>query len=205
MRRGMPAVLATDRCLARSDAGDMCARPGPPALAYRTTAHASPYAAGDPIARSAHRPGRHTDQVGTPARSAQSAIAPRFTSVCPLPKRIGPVEYAVDATSRLLYYGNRSVATLLEAVMGFPDRIERTGEVAHPPGKVLAALTTAEGLGAWFGDEATIDLRPGGAARMRWSSGFRVEMRVERVEEPTAGRSPADYPAGNREAPCPAG
>ena len=69
--------------------------------------------------------------------------------------------------------------------MGFPDRIERTVEVAHPPGQVWAALTTAEGLGAWFGDEATIDLRPGGAARMRWSSGFRVEMRVERVEEPT--------------------
>ncbi len=69
--------------------------------------------------------------------------------------------------------------------MGFPDRIERTVEVAHPPGKVWAALTTAEGLGAWFGDEATIDLRPGGVARMRWSSGFRVEMRVERVEEPT--------------------
>ena len=69
--------------------------------------------------------------------------------------------------------------------MGFPDRIERTVELAHPPGKVWAALTTAEGLGAWFGNEATIDLRPGGAARMRWSSGFRVEMRVERVEEPT--------------------
>ena len=69
--------------------------------------------------------------------------------------------------------------------MGFPDRIERTVEVAHPPGQVWAALTTAEGLGAWFGDEATIDLRPGGVARMRWSSGFRVEMRVERVEEPT--------------------
>jgi len=73
----------------------------------------------------------------------------------------------------------------LEDIMGFPDRIERTVELAHPPGKVWAALTTAEGLGAWFGDEATIDLRPGGAARMRWSSGFRVEMRVERVEEPT--------------------
>ena len=69
--------------------------------------------------------------------------------------------------------------------MGFPDRIERTVEVAHPPAKVWAALTTAEGLGAWFGDEAAIDLRPGGAARMRWSSGFRVEMRVERVQEPT--------------------
>ena len=69
--------------------------------------------------------------------------------------------------------------------MGFPDRIERTMELAHPPGKVWAALTTAEGLAAWFGDEADIDLRPGGAARMRWASGHSVEMRVERVEEPT--------------------
>ena len=69
--------------------------------------------------------------------------------------------------------------------MGFPDRIERTVEIAHPPEKVWAALTTAEGLGAWFGDEATIDLRPGGAAQMRWTAeGFTAEMRVERVEEP---------------------
>ena len=69
--------------------------------------------------------------------------------------------------------------------MGFPDRIERTVEVAHPPAKVWAALTTAEGLGAWFGDEAAIDLRPGGSARMRFGSEFSVDMRVERVEEPT--------------------
>ncbi len=69
--------------------------------------------------------------------------------------------------------------------MSFPDRIERTVEIAHPPDKVWAALTRAEGLGAWFGDEATIDLRPGGSARMTWSSGFTVAMRVERVEEPT--------------------
>ena len=39
--------------------------------------------------------------------------------------------------------------------MGFPDRIERTVELAHPPASVWAALTTAEGLAAWFGDEAT--------------------------------------------------
>jgi uncharacterized protein YndB with AHSA1/START domain len=69
--------------------------------------------------------------------------------------------------------------------MAFPDRIERTVQVAHPPEKVWAALTTAEGLAAWFGEEAEIDLRPGGAARMRWASGFAVQMRVERVEEPT--------------------
>ena len=69
--------------------------------------------------------------------------------------------------------------------MGFPDRIERTIELAHPPEKVWAALTTAEGLAAWFGDEAAIDLRPGGAAQMRWADeGFTARMRVERVEEP---------------------
>ncbi|WP_158850930.1 SRPBCC domain-containing protein [Saccharothrix deserti] len=69
--------------------------------------------------------------------------------------------------------------------MGFPDRIERTMEVAHPPAKVWAALTTAEGLGTWFGNEATVDLRPGGAVRMKWTDGPTVDMRVERVEEPT--------------------
>ena len=69
--------------------------------------------------------------------------------------------------------------------MAFPDRIERTMELAHPPGKVWAALTTAEGLAAWFGNEAAIDLRPGGVARMKWTEeGFTAEMRVERVEEP---------------------
>jgi uncharacterized protein YndB with AHSA1/START domain len=68
--------------------------------------------------------------------------------------------------------------------MGFPDRIERTMELAHPPAKVWAALTTAEGLGTWFGNEADIDLRPGGAARMKWTDGYTVQMRVERVEEP---------------------
>jgi uncharacterized protein YndB with AHSA1/START domain len=68
--------------------------------------------------------------------------------------------------------------------MGFPDRIERTLEVAHPPTTVWAALTTAEGLASWFGNDATIDLRPGGAARMTWDNGYAVDMRVERVEEP---------------------
>jgi len=73
---------------------------------------------------------------------------------------------------------------MLECDMAFPDRIERTLEVAHPPEKVWAALTTAEGLSACLGDEATIDLHPGGAARMSWASGHTAEMCVERVEEP---------------------
>jgi uncharacterized protein YndB with AHSA1/START domain len=69
--------------------------------------------------------------------------------------------------------------------MGFPDRIERVVEIAHPPAKVWAALTTADGLSSWFGNEATIDLRPGGSARMTFTGGHIAEMRVERVEEPT--------------------
>jgi uncharacterized protein YndB with AHSA1/START domain len=69
--------------------------------------------------------------------------------------------------------------------MSFPDRIERTLQIAHPPGRVWTALTTAEGLGAWFGNEASIDLRPGGSARMSWTSGDTADMRIERVEEPT--------------------
>lgn len=67
--------------------------------------------------------------------------------------------------------------------MGFPDRIERTVEVGQPPGMVWAALTTAEGLGAWFADRAGIDLRPGGDAWMSWVDGPTIAMRVERVEE----------------------
>jgi uncharacterized protein YndB with AHSA1/START domain len=69
--------------------------------------------------------------------------------------------------------------------MAFPDRIERTVEIAHPPAKVWAALTTAEGLSAWFGNRATIDLRPGGSAWMEWDGGHAADMRVDRVEEPT--------------------
>jgi uncharacterized protein YndB with AHSA1/START domain len=73
----------------------------------------------------------------------------------------------------------------LEDAVGFPDRIERTVELAAPPEKVWVALTTAEGLAAWFGNTATIDLRPGGSAQMKWiEEGYTANMRVERVEEP---------------------
>jgi uncharacterized protein YndB with AHSA1/START domain len=70
--------------------------------------------------------------------------------------------------------------------MGFPDRIERTVELAHPPRTVWTALTTAEGLGSWFGTKAEIDLRPGGRARLTWDHGDTAQLRVERVEEPAA-------------------
>jgi len=69
--------------------------------------------------------------------------------------------------------------------MAFPDRIERTVEIAQSPARVWAALTTAEGLSAWFGKEASIDLRPGGSASMSFGGGNTADMRVERVEEPS--------------------
>ncbi|HEX5401260.1 MAG TPA: SRPBCC domain-containing protein [Pseudonocardiaceae bacterium] len=69
--------------------------------------------------------------------------------------------------------------------MSFPNRIERTMNITHPPKKVWAAITTAEGLGTWFGNQATIDLRPGGAVRLMWTGGYSADLRVERVEEPT--------------------
>ena len=69
--------------------------------------------------------------------------------------------------------------------MGFPDRIERVIELDRPPADVWPALTTADGLRAWFSEEVTIDLRPGGAATMTWDETHAPTMRVERVEPPS--------------------
>lgn len=69
--------------------------------------------------------------------------------------------------------------------MGFPDRIERTVRISRPIESVWTALTTAEGLARWFGEEAAVDLQPGGTMSLRWSTGDAVEMRVEKVEPPT--------------------
>jgi uncharacterized protein YndB with AHSA1/START domain len=68
--------------------------------------------------------------------------------------------------------------------MGFPDRIERTISVTHPPEKVWAAITTAEGLGTWFGQKATVDLRVGGLAQLTWDGGYTNELRIERLDPP---------------------
>ena len=68
--------------------------------------------------------------------------------------------------------------------MTFPDKIERTLELAHSPEKVWAALTTAEGLGTWFGNRAEVDLRVGGQARLTWDSGDTATLTIERVEPP---------------------
>jgi uncharacterized protein YndB with AHSA1/START domain len=69
--------------------------------------------------------------------------------------------------------------------MGFPDRIERTVRVDRPLDRVWAAVTTAEGLGTWFGDSAEVDLRVGGTAKLTWKSGDSAELRIERLEPQT--------------------
>jgi uncharacterized protein YndB with AHSA1/START domain len=76
------------------------------------------------------------------------------------------------------------MVAIKEMVMGFPDRIERTLQLPHPPERVWAALTTAEGLGGWFGDRAEIDLRVGGTARLAWDSGDKATLTIERLEPP---------------------
>ncbi|MEU4537272.1 SRPBCC domain-containing protein [Streptosporangium sp. NPDC023825] len=68
--------------------------------------------------------------------------------------------------------------------MTFPDRIERTVQLAHPPERVWAALTTAEGLGTWFGHRAEVDLRVGGQAKLSWDSGDTATLTIERLEPP---------------------
>jgi len=72
----------------------------------------------------------------------------------------------------------------MEVVMSFPDRIERSISIAHPPAKVWEAITTAEGLGTWFGNQASVDLRVGGLARLAFDSGDSAELRIERLEPP---------------------
>jgi uncharacterized protein YndB with AHSA1/START domain len=69
--------------------------------------------------------------------------------------------------------------------MGFPDRIERTVRIDRPLERVWAAITTAEGLGTWFGHSAEVDLRVGGTATLTWKSGDEARLRIERLEPQT--------------------
>ncbi|MGN6359094.1 MAG: SRPBCC domain-containing protein [Thermomicrobiales bacterium] len=73
--------------------------------------------------------------------------------------------------------------------MGIPDSIERELILPAPPARVWAALTQPDQLGAWFGTQASIDLRPGGEVIFMWSgpTGPRGATRgvIEAVEPPT--------------------
>ena len=68
--------------------------------------------------------------------------------------------------------------------MGFPDRIERTLQLTHAPERVWQALTTADGLGTWFGNSAEVDLLVGGQVKLTWDSGDAATLTIERLEPP---------------------
>ena len=59
-----------------------------------------------------------------------------------------------------------------------------------PPHLVFDASTKPEYVTRWWGfrastlTECRIDLRPGGAARLRWDEGPEQELTIERVEKP---------------------
>ena len=52
--------------------------------------------------------------------------------------------------------------------MDVPDSIEREVILPVPPSRVWAALTRPDQLSAWFGTQATMDLRPGGEVVFTW-------------------------------------
>jgi uncharacterized protein YndB with AHSA1/START domain len=64
------------------------------------------------------------------------------------------------------------------------DIIERTIHIPVDIERVWEALTSADGIDNWFGDQAEIDLRPGGEARFGWteygSSSHAVVVGVDR-------------------------
>jgi uncharacterized protein YndB with AHSA1/START domain len=67
-----------------------------------------------------------------------------------------------------------------------PDQIEREIVINAPVERIWQLITEAEHLGRWFGDAgAEIDLRPGGAMRLRWAEHGTSHGRVVAVEPHT--------------------
>jgi uncharacterized protein YndB with AHSA1/START domain len=64
------------------------------------------------------------------------------------------------------------------------DRIEQEILIAAPPEVVWELVTDPEHVGAWFGDAAEIDLRPGGDAALTREGHGTFLARLERVEPP---------------------
>jgi len=64
------------------------------------------------------------------------------------------------------------------------DVVEREILIAAPPGLVWPALAHADGLSAWFGADARVDLQPGGRGVFRWPDGAERPVVVEDVEPP---------------------
>ena len=66
-----------------------------------------------------------------------------------------------------------------------PEQIEREVVIAAPVERVWAAITEAEHLGTWFGDDgAEVDLRPGGTLTLRWKEHGTFHTTIAAVEPP---------------------
>lgn len=64
------------------------------------------------------------------------------------------------------------------------DTVQRDITIAAPIERVWAALTEDKHIKEWFGQEAEVDLRPGGAITHAWTEHGRVRGTVETVEAP---------------------
>ena len=62
--------------------------------------------------------------------------------------------------------------------------VEKALELDAAQEKVWSAIADPAELALWFGDEAELDLRPGGDAAMTWENHGRYAMRVEEVDPP---------------------
>ena len=70
------------------------------------------------------------------------------------------------------------------------DPIRREVTVDAPPDVVWDALTDPDELAAWFGAEAEVDLRVGGAVRFRWPDGSERRGLVVDLDPPQPPRVP---------------
>jgi uncharacterized protein YndB with AHSA1/START domain len=69
--------------------------------------------------------------------------------------------------------------------MQIPNQIEREIVIDAPIDRIWTLITESDHVGTWFADaDAEIDLRPGGAMKLRWEEHGTVHARVERVERP---------------------
>lgn len=68
--------------------------------------------------------------------------------------------------------------------MKLQDRIERQMTFQAPRDAVWAALTEPEQISKWFGNEAELDLLPGGEGVFRWGE-VEVRVTVEEVNPPS--------------------
>lgn len=62
--------------------------------------------------------------------------------------------------------------------------VEKVVDFEVDVARVWEAITDADELARWFGDEAEVDLRPGGDAFMIWENHGRYAIRIEEVDVP---------------------